>query len=61
MIHQVEIAPERLAAFLAAMAIDVAGSRTEPGCLRFDLLRVDANKARPERGPWHTMTRRDTP
>ena len=34
----VEIEPARRAAFLAAMQIDVAGSRLEPGCLRFDLL-----------------------
>ena len=34
----VEIAKERLDAFRAAMEIDAAGSRLEPGCLRFDLL-----------------------
>ena len=34
----VEIAKERLEAFREAMAIDAAGSRAEPGCLRFDLL-----------------------
>ena len=34
----VEIAKERLEAFRAAMEIDAAGSRLEPGCLRFDLL-----------------------
>ena len=32
---QVEIAPDRVEAFLEAMAIDVAGSRQEEGCLRF--------------------------
>eukprot|EP00962_Isochrysis_galbana_P053743 scaffold25262_cov118-Isochrysis_galbana.AAC.5 len=29
--------------FLAAMAVDVAGSRQEDGCLRFDLLRDNSN------------------
>ena len=34
-----EIEEARIPAFLEAMAIDVAGSRQEEGCLRFDLLR----------------------
>jgi len=37
---QVEIAPSRLEAFLSAMKVDAEGSRTEPGCLRFDVLKV---------------------
>ena len=35
----VEIKEDRIDEFLAAMAIDAAGSRTEEGCVRFDLLR----------------------
>ena len=35
----VEIKPERVDDFLAAMAEDVRGSREEAGCYRFDLLR----------------------
>ncbi|KAJ1461620.1 hypothetical protein M885DRAFT_431824 [Pelagophyceae sp. CCMP2097] len=35
----VEIEEARIPAFLEAMKIDVAGSRTEEGCYRFDLLR----------------------
>ena len=36
----VDIEPSRVEAFRAAMAIDAAGSRLEPGCHRFDLLEV---------------------
>ena len=35
----VEIEEGRTAAFLEAMAVDAAGSREEPGCFTFDLLR----------------------
>jgi len=38
----VEIKEDRIDEFLAAMAIDAAGSRTEDGCVRFDLLRDQA-------------------
>ena len=38
----VDIEPSRVEAFRAAMAIDAAGSRLEPGCHRFDLLEVRA-------------------
>ena len=41
----VEIAKERLEAFREAMAIDAAGSRAEPGCLRFDLLEDAENRS----------------
>ena len=46
MVVNVEIEPSRHDAFLSAMKIDVEGSRTEPGCLRFDLLQdsSDPNK-----------------
>ena len=39
----VEIKEDRIDEFLAAMAIDAAGSRTEDGCVRFDLLRDQAS------------------
>ena len=42
----VEIAPDRIDKFLEAMAIDVEGSRKEPGCLRFDLLHDEKNPNR---------------
>ena len=35
----VKIKPEHTDEFLKAMAIDAAGSRTEKGCFRFDLLK----------------------
>ena len=35
---QVEVAEQHIAEFLAAMKVDVDGSRAESGCLRFDLL-----------------------
>ena len=35
----VEIEEARVPAFLEAMKIDAEGSRTEEGCLRFDLLK----------------------
>jgi quinol monooxygenase YgiN len=34
-----EIDPERIDEFLIAMKEDAEGSRTEAGCLRFDVLR----------------------
>lgn len=40
---EVEIKPDRMDDFLAAMSVDVAGSRQEDGCLRFDLLRDKSN------------------
>jgi autoinducer 2-degrading protein len=40
---EVEVKPDRMDDFLAAMAVDVAGSRQEDGCLRFDLLRDNSN------------------
>lgn len=40
---RVEIAESRLDKFLEAMRIDVEGSRKEPGCLRFELLRDKEN------------------
>merc|ERR1719446_1865284 len=39
----VEIKPERVEAFRTALAIDAAGSRTEAGCLSFNLLQHDDN------------------
>ena len=44
-IVQVQIKPEAVEEFEKVMAIDVAGSRAEEGCLRFDLLtdQADAN------------------
>ena len=39
---EVEIAPEHIAKFLEVMKEDVKGSRAEPGCLRFDLLKDKA-------------------
>ena len=35
---QVEIKQKHIAEFLAVMKVDVDGSRSESGCLRFDLL-----------------------
>ena len=35
----VEIAEDRIEPFLVAIEADAIGSRTEPGCLRFDVLR----------------------
>jgi len=35
----VEVKPERVDEFLEVMNIDTEGSRKEPGCMRFDLLR----------------------
>jgi quinol monooxygenase YgiN len=42
----VEIKPETTAEFREAMRIDAGGSRTEPGCYRFDVLqdKSDPNK-----------------
>ena len=39
----VEIKEDRIDDFLTAMKVDVEGSRTEAGCLRFDLLRDQAD------------------
>lgn len=39
MVVRVEIEEARIPKFLEAMKVDVDGSRQEPGCLRFDLLR----------------------
>eukprot|EP00619_Florenciella_sp_RCC1007_P013540 CAMPEP_0205920810 /NCGR_PEP_ID=MMETSP1325-20131115/11792_1 /ASSEMBLY_ACC=CAM_ASM_000708 /TAXON_ID=236786 /ORGANISM="Florenciella sp., Strain RCC1007" /LENGTH=164 /DNA_ID=CAMNT_0053288539 /DNA_START=38 /DNA_END=530 /DNA_ORIENTATION=- len=36
----VEIEESRIEAFLKAMEIDAVGSRKEPGCMRFDVLKV---------------------
>ncbi|CAK0795293.1 unnamed protein product [Prorocentrum cordatum] len=46
LVVQLEIEPERVDDFISVMTKDLEGSRTEPGCLRFDLLRdqVDKNK-----------------
>merc|ERR1712129_679433 len=35
---EVEVKPERLDEFLEVMRQDAVGSRTEPGCLRFDVM-----------------------
>mmetsp|Transcript_6144 Transcript_6144/g.7527 ORF Transcript_6144/g.7527 Transcript_6144/m.7527 type:complete len:126 (+) Transcript_6144:3-380(+) len=43
LIVQVEIEKARTEAFLKAMTIDAQGSRTEPGCHTFDLLRDKTN------------------
>jgi len=40
---EVEVKPDRVDDFLAAMKVDVEGSRQEEGCLRFDLLRDMSN------------------
>ena len=39
---KVIIDPSRRADFLSVMAIDAEGSRSEPGCLRFEVLKGDA-------------------
>jgi autoinducer 2-degrading protein len=39
----VEVEPERVAAFRSALAVDAVGSRTEAGCLSFNLLQHDDN------------------
>jgi quinol monooxygenase YgiN len=46
LVVQLEIEPDRVDEFITVMTKDLEGSRTEPGCLRFDLLRdqADANK-----------------
>jgi autoinducer 2-degrading protein len=41
---KVTIKEDRLEEFLQVMMVDVEGSRQEPGCLRFDLLRASSNK-----------------
>lgn len=38
-IVSVKIKPERIDEFLTVMHADAKGSRDEPGCLRFDLLK----------------------
>ena len=40
---EVEVKPERLDEFLEVMRQDAAGSRTEPGCLRFDVMQDQEN------------------
>mmetsp|Transcript_99316 Transcript_99316/g.284125 ORF Transcript_99316/g.284125 Transcript_99316/m.284125 type:complete len:142 (+) Transcript_99316:121-546(+) len=40
----VEIEEARIPAFLEAMEIDAVGSRNEPGCMRFDVLKVQGTK-----------------
>ena len=42
----VEIEPNRVDEFLEVMKVDAEGSRTEEGCLRFDLLRDQENPCR---------------
>jgi quinol monooxygenase YgiN len=46
LIVNVEIHSDRISEFLEAITIDAIGSRLEPGCLRFDVLRdqTDSNK-----------------
>jgi len=46
LVVSVEVKPDRVDEFLAAMKIDAEGSRKEPGCRRFDVLRdsSDPNK-----------------
>lgn len=39
----VEVKPERLDEFLDVMKQDAEGSRTEPGCLRFDVMQDETN------------------
>lgn len=39
----VEVKEDRLAEFLQVIEADAIGSRTEAGCLRFDVLRSQAN------------------
>lgn len=43
LVVRVEIAESRVEKFLEAMAIDVEGSRKEPGCLGFEFLRDKEN------------------
>eukprot|EP00406_Dinophysis_acuminata_P056976 CAMPEP_0179301070 /NCGR_PEP_ID=MMETSP0797-20121207/47365_1 /TAXON_ID=47934 /ORGANISM="Dinophysis acuminata, Strain DAEP01" /LENGTH=129 /DNA_ID=CAMNT_0021010569 /DNA_START=21 /DNA_END=410 /DNA_ORIENTATION=+ len=43
---QLQIKPDRIDDFLAAMKVDADGSRAEPGCLRFDLLRHPGDAGR---------------
>ena len=40
---EVEVKPERLDEFLEVMRQDACGSRTEPGCLRFDVMQDQTN------------------
>jgi autoinducer 2-degrading protein len=40
---EVEVKPERLDEFLEVMRQDAVGSRTEPGCLRFDVMQDQEN------------------
>ena len=39
----VEILPDRMDDFWTAIKIDAEGSRLEPGCLRFDVIRDQEN------------------
>mmetsp|Transcript_19730 Transcript_19730/g.35101 ORF Transcript_19730/g.35101 Transcript_19730/m.35101 type:complete len:119 (-) Transcript_19730:68-424(-) len=44
LIVTVEIYPDRIEEFLKAITVDYEGSRTEAGCLRFDLFRDKENE-----------------
>jgi len=44
LVVQLEIEPERVDEFIGVMTKDLEGSRNEPGCLRFDLLRDQTDK-----------------
>ena len=44
LIVNVEIHGDRISEFLKAITIDAVGSRQEPGCHRFDVLRDQENK-----------------
>ncbi len=46
LIVNVEIKPDFMDAFLSAIEADAIGSRTEEGCLRFDVLRDQSNPHR---------------
>lgn len=52
LIVAVEIEEQRTPAFLDAMAVDAAGSRKEPGCLKFDLLQ---DKSDPQKFYFYEM------
>merc|ERR1719221_2404134 len=44
LVVQVEILPDHVEKFIEAITIDCEGSRTEPGCLRFDVLQDQEDK-----------------
>ena len=43
---RIDVKPEKLEAFLELVNIDAVGTRQEPGCVRFDVLRLNDSKTK---------------